>query len=228
MHSFATFSKPLNLQTFLNVHFPHDSHRCLESSFLELSQQSQVALSNAAAQVTSSLPHGLPTGPSGNINSGGGGGGGNNRYGASNAPRNNAGYAANNTGGGIASGRHSARHSASSSNLPSMAGNQAAGQNSQPPAHNNGRGYNSVGTNLNALGGTSYAGGNPYTNMYANNAQGQTQSQSQGQGQSYYNSESNQYGSAAYNTTSGGYNSGSSGNSARYNNYTGGGYGGNY
>lgn len=36
-----------------NAHTCTDPHRrCLESSFLELSQQSQVALSNAAAQVS--------------------------------------------------------------------------------------------------------------------------------------------------------------------------------
>ena len=120
--------------------------RCLEASFLELSQQSQVALNNAAAQV-SATPHGLPTGPMSG------------RYSGSGPPQSARAASGNYTSGGIAG---NGRGRNSSSNLTSMS--QGGMQN---------RGYNSAG-NLNTLSGgnTPYGANNPYTTGVYNSTQG--------------------------------------------------------
>lgn len=160
--------------------------RCLEASFLELSQQSQVALSNAAAQV-STTPHGLPSGPM------------NSRYSGSGPPQGARATSGNYATGGIAGGNGNGRGRNSSSNLTSMS--QGGMQN---------RGYNSAG-NLNTMGGNaSYGASNPYTTGMYNNTQG-----AQGQyynndsygansngGNGYYNSSYTNGGSGRYNNTS--------------------------
>jgi hypothetical protein len=216
--------------------------RCLESSFLELSQQSQVALNNAAAAHTaggntSSLPGASSHLPPTHSRGGAGGAGmGASMHSASYGGGRGAGGGGRGGGNmGMAESSYGARggrNSTSSSNLMQMGG--VAGPNVGAMTTGGmqaSRAYNSVGSNLHQAGNT---GAQPYGGGYGAGGGGNQGMYGGGGGGGGGYAEASQYGASqqqGYSGGGGGY--GNSVGSGRYSGYGvgaggGGGYGGNY
>lgn len=169
----------------------------MESSFLELAQQSQVALSNAAAGAptagVSGLHHQSQIAGSGGRASVG--------MNASMGPPLHGAYAGRDAGYGVTSGRNSnprTMNSVSSGNLMHMNAPGSAGMNASGMGSGS-RGYNSIGSNLNLAGGMS-GGGSTSSGGYGASGYGNVHAQAVGNSGMYgmgYADTDQQYGNDA-------------------------------